>query len=71
VVLPFPLFFCCKKGLPNEAERGISMSKMKTRNHQFFYEGMYWSSRQQYAAWVAAQRTRTIPTASMEKASIS
>ena len=33
------------------------MSKTKTRRHQLYYEGMYWSSRIQYETWVKAKRT--------------
>jgi len=33
----------------------ISMSKKKTKKHPFYYEGMYWSSREQYAVWVQDQ----------------
>jgi len=28
---------------------------MKTSNCPFYYEGLYWSSRQQYAAWFRTQ----------------
>jgi hypothetical protein len=49
-------FFVSKKfALPYEAERGISMSKTKTRTHQLYYEGMYWNSRANYVAWVQTQ----------------
>jgi hypothetical protein len=50
-------FFVSKKfALPYEAERGISMSEIRTNIHQFFYEGRYWVSREKYAAWVRAKR---------------
>jgi hypothetical protein len=41
--------------MPTEAERRISMSKTKTSNYQFYYEGMYWGSREEYAEWVRTQ----------------
>jgi len=53
------LFLFSKKLLHCPTGQGgeISMSKTKTKNHQLYYEGLYWSSRSQYTSWVKAKRT--------------
>jgi len=37
------------------------MSKIKTKCHPFFYEGMYWKSPACYVAWIESGRMIILP----------